>query len=125
LADALLHLLNAGQQGQQGAFATAAGALNEKMLALRQCQLGNLNQRRLAGPSVGEFRQVQGQGHGLPTQHRVFGFDRCGTLTLRCEHVDLQTFQARVLFENGKFNLLEFSGLAAGELYAQVQIAVG
>jgi hypothetical protein len=35
LADTLLDLLNASQQGQQGAFATAAGALNEEMLALR------------------------------------------------------------------------------------------
>jgi hypothetical protein len=35
LADTLLDLLNASQQGQQGAFATATGPLNEQMLALR------------------------------------------------------------------------------------------
>jgi hypothetical protein len=33
-ADALLDLLNASQQGQQGAFAAATGALNEEVLAL-------------------------------------------------------------------------------------------
>jgi hypothetical protein len=35
LADTLLDLLNASQQGQQGAFATATAPLNEQMLTLR------------------------------------------------------------------------------------------
>jgi len=47
-----LHGLHACEQGQQSAFTAAAGALNEQMLALRQGQFIDMQQRRLLRPSV-------------------------------------------------------------------------
>ena len=50
--DPTLRWLYTCKQGQQGTFATTAGALNKQMLALRHRQTGDVKQRRAIGPCV-------------------------------------------------------------------------
>jgi hypothetical protein len=53
---ASLRDLNPGEQRQQCAFATTAGALDKQMLALRQRQMGNVKQGRATRPSMRQIR---------------------------------------------------------------------